>query len=112
MGLVIKMLAMKYIIRIFLLHFFIFAVYIIITSYMFVTYRDYDPVGMGLQQWCCFIVHLLLTGIISWVIVMKSKDKSRSKKMLATGLCAVICWWVLYLLISGQFQHLLDRLRG
>lgn len=60
---------------IFLLHFATVCLYLTATSFIFINYYQADPIGAGLQQVACLMVHLLLTALICLIVRLKAVDK-------------------------------------
>lgn len=100
------------IIFIFTLHLIILASYITITSWLFVTYPVPDPIATGLQQSLCLVVHFSLTVLICLVKRRSNVDRKKATTTLLLHVGAMVCWVVVYLLLSNQLADYLWELRS
>ena len=86
-------------IRISLLQFSIFIIYMLITWYGFVKYPTPDPIATGLQQWACILVHFLVTLVVGIIIIMKTNDRKKASRGLKIALLSlVVCVGIVFLL--------------
>ncbi len=93
------------------IHLIILATYIGITGWMFIKYREPDPIGTGLQQLLCMIVHFILTAIICIVIRMNAAEKKAATISLFLNLGAVVFSMIMYLLLSNILSNFFWSMR-
>lgn len=99
------------ILLILLLHFIIVAGYTAVTSYMFVKYPVPDPIGTGLQQWVCTILHMVVTALVCLILRMKAADKKAATTTLLINLGVITFWTVANLALSIIYWEYLWSLR-
>lgn len=97
---------------IFALHFIIIASYMGVTSWLFVSYPVPDPVATGLQQWLCILVHVSVTVLICLIKRRTAINRKKATTTLWLHVVAIVCWIVVYLLLSDQLADYLWTLRS
>lgn len=101
----------KLLVKIFSLHLLVISIYLFVTSYLFITSKDPNPIGIGLLQWILFFLHLMITLLFCLFIPAKGKDKKYENQILVINISAIILWIGVYFILSLKIWELLWSLR-
>ena len=93
------------------LHLLVLLVYLFVTSYLFVTGKDPNPIGIGLLQWILFFLHLILTLLFCLFVLKKANDIKYENRIVMVNTLAIIFWITIYFLFSSKIWDLLWSLR-
>jgi len=100
-----------YTLKVFILHLSIIITYLAVTSYLFVVAKDPDPIGTGLKQWVCMILHLIITLFIMKTRWSKSSDKNLAKKKFWVNFVIIIVLIITNLQLSNFLWEWLWSIR-
>lgn len=98
-------------VRIFSLHLFVVLLYLFVTSYLFVTGKDPNPIGIGLLQWILFFLHLMLTLLFCLFVLNKGNDIKYENRILMINTLSIIFWITMNFTFSSKIWDLLWSLR-
>jgi hypothetical protein len=103
---------MKYYwLKIFIVHILIATVYFGVTGYMFIHSKAPNPIGIGLQQWVCMILHLIITTVVMLLLSSKAIDKKIARTKIIANLIVVLLIIIVSAVLSNTFWHWLWELR-
>lgn len=95
-----------------MIHLVIVTLYVGLTSYIFVISKPPNPIGAGIVQWICIILHFLLTPIVAWLLLRKRDTGNVLTTKVLVNVFAVIFWVALFLSVSVALGRWLWSLRG
>jgi len=101
----------NYSVKVFTLHLIIVLLYLGITSYAFVVAKDHNPIGVGLQQWLCILLHLLITITVMAMLWAKNTNKRAGRNKFLLNIGAIVLWIGITLVFSNAIWHWLWSLR-
>lgn len=102
----------SFILKVAAIHLAILTLYIGIDSVLFVISNPANPIGIGIIDWLCIILHFLLTPWISWLL-LKKDNRGRDlvfKVLISIGI--MIFWVIIFLCFSTTLGKWLWSLRG
>jgi hypothetical protein len=102
----------SFILKVATIHLVIVVLYVSSTSFIFVVSAPANPIGMGLQQWLCIILHFLLTPWISWILLKRSNSGNILTTKILINVLTVIFWVIVFICFSSTLGKWLWRLRG
>jgi hypothetical protein len=100
----------SYVIKTLILHLLIFIIYTGITSYQFVAAKYPDPIGTGIRQLFCILLHLIITLVIV-APHARTVDKKLGWKKFSIHLLSIILIVILSFLLSTPIWKWLWNMR-
>jgi len=100
-----------YNVKVFTLHLCIALLYLGITSFEFVVRKDPNPVGVGLQQWLCIVLHILATVTIMAILWTRNTNKRAGRNKFMLNIGAIVLWVGILLIFSNAIWNWLWSLR-
>ena len=99
-------------VRAIILHPGIFLSYITVTCTRFVIGQQPNPIGIGLQQWLLFLLHLFITSAIILGQLKAANRKEVIDRFVVSHFLPILLSMAVYMLFSTTIWTLLWELRG
>ncbi len=101
-----------FILKVAAIHLAVVALYVSLTSFLFVASKSANPIGIGILQWLCIILHFLLTPWISWLLFKKTSSGKELIFKALVNVGAMIFWVIIFFFFSTILGKWLWSLRG
>ena len=95
----------------FLINAIVSVAYLLITSILFVQRKQPDPIGIGILQWVCIAIHIIILIITFSILALKSPRVKHIGKSILYSALGLLTPLTIYLLLSEPIWKVLWNLR-